>query len=90
MQFSGCVSHMGKPQLGVQILAATKNPPRLPCFESTVYGLAHSRGKGVVCKAISARLCKHPCKVLFCTIDCTVCIVKFEIGSEIKSLLEIA
>lgn len=36
----------------------------------------------------------HVCKVLFCTIDYTVCIVKFEIEieieSEIGSLLKIA
>lgn len=33
----------------------------------------------VVAKAISSTLCK----ILFCTVDCTVCTMEFEIESEI-------
>lgn len=39
--------------------------------------------------AISSRPSKGPCKVRFCTVNCTVCRVKFETGSRIGSLLEI-
>ena len=38
--------------------------------------------------AISSRSCKRSCKVLFCTVNYTVCRVEFEIESEIKSVLE--
>jgi hypothetical protein len=34
-------------------------------------------------------MCKRPCKVLFCTVNCTIYRVEFKIGSEIMSLLEI-
>jgi hypothetical protein len=32
---------------------------------------------------ISSRSCKRPCKALFCTVDCNVCIIEFEIRCEI-------
>lgn len=35
--------------------------------------------------AISSKPCKWPCKILFCIVYYTVCRVKFEIVSEIKS-----
>jgi hypothetical protein len=39
-------------------------------------------------RVIFSRPCKRLSKVLFCTVDFTVCKVKFEIVSEIESLLK--
>jgi hypothetical protein len=53
--------------------------------KQTIFFCIYRKCASVSDKAISNR----PYKVLFCTIDYTVCILEFEIDSEIVSLLEI-
>lgn len=55
-------------------------------------GLGKCTGKNCMkfrLEVISIRPYKRSCKVLFCIVDYTICIMKFEIRSGIESLLKI-